>query len=158
MKNARPGSLEPQHDSSLSWRYIAPVGDTLDDVTHPEYFRNHIRECSMTRVAGRHAWNRIEVIAEDGSWEADLRIVSVDKDGLRVMTRVIREWPMKPAAVEKAPEKPPERQPPEGYTVEHIQGNGWRALDRNAAVLVDKRTTRDAALQAAVEHHNKGKR
>lgn len=148
MEQARPGSLEPAHDAAITWRYIAPVGHTIEMLQEPSYFGHNIRECARSRLAGRHAWNRIEVIAEDGSFEVELRVVSVDADARHVHTRIIRQWPE--AKRSAAP-------PPEGYTVEHVQGNGWRALDRNAGTVTEKRATRDEALLAAVEHHRKAK-
>lgn len=149
MEQARPGSLEPAHDASVTWRYMAPTGHTIEMVQEPGYFRNSVRECSMSRIANRHAWNKIEVIAEDGSFEVELRVVSVDKDALLVHTRTIREW--------QAETKKAAAAPPANYTVEHVQGNGWRALDPNSTAVTEKRTTRDEALAAAVAHHNKAK-
>lgn len=146
---ARPGSLEYAHDASLTWRYLAPPGVTLEMCCDRSYWRNVTKECGQARVAGRGAWNKIEIIAEDGSWEADLRIVSVG-DGL-VATRVLRQWPAEQTA---APVLAPA---PDGYTVEHIQGNGWRTLDARNQVLVEKRSSRDEALQAAVRHHDKAR-
>lgn len=143
---ARPGSLESLHDSSMTWRYLAPPGVTLEMCRDPNYWRNVTRECGQARVAGRGAWNKIEIIAEDGSWEAELRIVSVG-DGL-VTTRVLRHW-----AGDTVDEKPA----PEGYKVEHIPGNGWRALDGRNQTLTEKRASRDDALQAAVRHHEKSR-
>lgn len=143
---ARPGTLEVLHDASVSWRYIAPSGHTLEMCQRADYWRNLIRECGQQRVIGRHAWNRIEIIAEDGTWEADLRILSV-ADGL-VHTRLIREW--------NAPAKPGKKPAlPEGYTVEHIPSNGWRALDPNGAPIVTNQPIEDDAIRAAATHARK---
>src|SRR5690606_28754740 len=105
---------------------IAPAGHTLEMCTQPDYWRHGIRELGQQRVLGRNAWNRIEIICEDGTWEADLRVLSV-ADGL-VNTRVLREW--------RAPTKPG-RKPavPEGYVVEHISNNGWRVLDPERQII-----------------------
>ena len=145
---ARPGSLEPLADVSMTYRYVAPPGVTLADCRRPDYWRNNIRECSQTRTGGRVSWNRIEIIAEDGSWEADLRILSVG-DGL-VHTRLLREF------AEAA--KPGRKQAvPDGYTVEHIAGNGWRALDANSDLITQRQSTEDAAVRAAIEHAKRAK-
>lgn len=140
---ARPGSLEHLNDAAITWRYIAPPGTTLEMCQRPDYFRNCVKECAQTRFAGKHAWNRIEIIAEDGTWEADLRIVSA-ADGL-VHTRLLREW----AAPVKVGRKPAT---PDGYVIEHIPGNGWRALDANAEVVAARLTTEDEAVRAASTH------
>lgn len=146
---ARPGSLEPLSEAAMSYRYMAPIGHTLEMVTHPEYWKNNARECRHTRLSGRNAWNRIEVIAEDGSWEADLRILSVSDSGL-VELRVIREW-------QEAAK--PGRKPtiPEGYKVEIVPGHGWRALDRFGEVIAQKLPIESRAVEAALDHARKAK-
>lgn len=145
---ARPGALENAADAAITWRYIAPAGHTLDMCQRPDYWRNVTRECGQQRVVGRHAWSRIEIIAEDGTWEAELRILTV-ANGL-VHTRLLREW--------TAPQKPG-RKPnvPDGYTVEHITGNGWRALDPNGAPVAVNQTTEDDATRAAYAHSKQSK-
>lgn len=145
---ARPGSLEHAGEAAITWRYIAPPGTTLADCQRPDYFRNNVRECAQSRYPGRHAWNKIEIIAEDGTWEAELRILSAAL-GL-VHTRLIREW--KVAAL-------PGRKPglPEGYRIEHVQGNGWRCLDQNAGMVAQLLSTEDEALRAAAAHARRSK-
>lgn len=145
---ARPGTLDLQHDASFTYRYIAPPGHTLEHCSHPEYFRHNERACGFTRSGSKNAWNKIEIIAEDGSWEADLRILSV-ANGL-VETRVIRHWET---------QAKPGRKPsvPDGYKVEHIQDHGWRALDRFGEPIVQKQPTEDKALAAAIDHNRRAK-
>lgn len=143
---ARAGSLDNAYDAAVVLRYMAPVGHTIDDCRRPDYWRNVAKEAGQQRIAGKHAWNRIEIIAEDGTWEAELRVLSV-ADGL-VHTRTLRTWS---ADAKKDPAAP------EGYVLEHIQSNGWRALDPGGLVVAEKKTTRDAALNAALDHHRKAK-
>ncbi len=143
---ARPGSLDNAYDAAVMLRYIAPVGHTLDDCRRPDYWRNVVKEAGQQRILGRHAWNRIEILAEDGTWEAELRVLSAG-DGL-VHTRVLRAW-----NAETKTEAPA----PNGYTVEYISGNGWRAIDPGGAILTEKRTARDDALRAAELHAAKAK-
>lgn len=145
---ARPGSLEVSHDASIAWRYLAPAGVTLDQCQRPDYWRNVTRECAQQRVHGRNSWNRIEIIAEDGTWEAELRVLSV-VDGL-VQTRLIREW--------NAPARPGRKAAvPEGYVVEHILNNGWRALDPKGVIIASNMTIEDDATRAASAHAKKAK-
>lgn len=144
--SARPGSLEVVNDASITWRYFAPSGITLADVQRPDYWRNVLREVGQQRIVGRNAWNKIEILAEDGSWEAELRILSV-ADGL-VQTRVIREWsqPAKPGRKPGAPE---------GYVIEHIPNNGWRVLDPNGQPVASKLSNEEDANRAAASHSKK---
>ncbi len=145
---ARPGTLEPVSEAALFWRHVVPPGVTLEMVRRPDYWRNVVRECAQSRVAGRTPWNRLEVICEDGTWEAELRILSA-ADGL-VQTRVIREW-----HAEAKPGRKP--QVPEGYVVEFIRDNGWRALDPNGVVLSSRLPVEDDAIRAAATHARKAK-
>lgn len=140
---ARPGSLDNVQNTSVTLRYIAPYGHTLEDVQQPKYFKNCLRECGQQRTPGKHAWNRIEIIAEDGTWEAELRIMSIGPDS--VQTRLLREW--------RAPEKPArEAKVPAGYTIEMVRNNGWRAVGPGDAVVAEKLLTKAEAVKAAEEH------
>jgi len=115
----------------------------------PDYWRNNIRELARGRETGKPAFNRLEILASDGTWEADLRVMEA-ADGL-VTLRLLRRWPE--SLVEKQPEQPV----PEGYRVEFIDNNGWRALEPGGHTLTEKRTTRDEAMRRAVEHARKAK-
>lgn len=141
---ARPGSLEMIHDASVTWRYFAPVGVTLEMCRAPDYWRNVRRETGQQRVPGRHAFNRIEIMAEDGTWEAELRVMSVASNG-DIETRLLREY--RDAASQMAV--------PKGYVVDHVPGNGWRAMDHKGVVIAGKMTTRDEAVRAAQAHSRK---
>lgn len=145
---ARPGSLQPVNDANITWLYIAPAGTTLEMCQAPTYWHNVTRECGQQRVPGKHAWNKIEILAEDGSWEADLRVTSVE--GNLVHTRTLRVW--------HQTQKPSERlNPPKGYTVEHVPGNGWRALDATKTIITQKLATEGEATRAAIDHAKKAK-
>lgn len=146
---ARPGSLDVAHDASVTWRYLAPAGTTLEMCLRPDYWGQCTRELGQQRVLGRHAWNRIEIIAEDGTWEAELRVLSVTQGPSgTVVTRLIREWhvPVKQGRKLSVPE---------GYVVEHIANNGWRALDAGGRIIEEKLTLEDDAVRAAVNHARK---
>jgi len=145
---ARPSALDVAGDASITWRYTAPSGHTLQDCLRPDYWQNSVRELGQQRVIGRHAFNRVEILAEDGSWEAELRVMSVDKN--LVTMRLLREWTAPQATRSDVTV-------PEGYKVEHIGGNGWRALDPKGQILIEKQTDRAKAVQAAVEHGGKAK-
>lgn len=143
---ARPGSLDNLYDASIALRYMAPVGHTIEDCRRPDYWRNVVKEAGQQRVIGRHAWNTIRVIAEDGTWAAEM-LVTAAADGL-VHTRLLHEWDWRLKAEAAAPA---------GYTVEHVAANGWRALEPGGTTLVEKRTTRDEALSVAQAHAAKAR-
>lgn len=141
-----PAGLENAADSSMTWRHLAPVGVTIDQVSDPTYWKNVTRELGQARVIGRNPFNKIEVLAEDGTWEATLRVLSVG-DGL-VRTRVISFWEA---------ERKPGRKPnlPEGYQIEFVPNSGWRALDPKGGVVVQNEAIEEDALRAAASHAKK---
>lgn len=145
---ARPGALEPSQDASLTLQYIAPPGVTLADCTKPTFWRNNVAACARARTPGRNPWNKIEIIAEDGTWEALLRIVNA-ADGL-VTTRVLWSW-SEPAKPGRKPSVP------EGYTVEYIASNGWRALNVDGVIIADRLPVEEQAVRAAADHAKRAK-
>jgi len=145
---ARPGSLEVLHDCSVTWRHMAPAGVALEDCRHPAYWKNVVREASQQRVVGRHAWNRIEILAEDGTWEAELRVLSA-ADGL-VHTRLIREWHAETTRGRKPAV-------PDDYQIEHIPANGWRVLDPTGDIIAANVAVEEQAIRAAAAHARKAK-
>lgn len=151
--NALPGSLETAHDVSITYRYIVPAGHTLEMCRDPEYWKHNLRECNQQRIGGRHAWNKIELLAVDGQWEAMLRIISVDLQNGIVETRLLSQWP-EPV---KAAAPVVEAEAPKGYRVEFIEGNGWRAIEPGGTTLIEKRPARDEAVRRAIEHNSKVK-
>lgn len=140
---ARPGSLENLLDASLHLRYMVPPGHTLEDCLRPEYWKNNTREADQQRVFGRHAWNTIRCLAEDASWMADLLVLAVEHgQQSRVNVRLLTQWDW----------SKPSRSVPEGYTVEHVAGNGWRAIEPGGVMLAERQTDREAAMAAAIAH------
>lgn len=147
LNTARPGSLDSATDAAITWRYMVPPGHTLEDCMRPDYFKNCVREAGYQRIAGRHAWNKIELLADDGTWEAMLRVMSVG-DGL-VTTRLLSHWQEEP--------KKKLGQVPDGYRVEFIKENGWRALEPGGAMLGEKLPTKAEATDLAINHATKAR-
>lgn len=143
---ARPGSLENEYDCAVTLRYVAPSGITLEDCLRPDYWKDCLRELGQQRVPGRHAFNKVSIIAQDGTWEAMLRNMSI-ADGLAYM-RVLDTWKA-PAHQGKMP------QPPEGYLIDLIDNNGWRVLDEHGQPVATNLTTREDAIRAAAKHAKK---
>lgn len=148
IKEARPGSLEISHDASVLWRHIAPAGTSMDDVLDPGYFRNNIKECAQQRVAGRNAWNKIEVIAEDASFYMTLLVLAVGPDRVETF----------PIIKEKLARSQPGRKAmkPDGYKVEFVSPSGWRAIAPNGFMVAEKLTVEEEAIKAAAAHAKGG--
>ena len=151
---ARAGSLEAVYDASITWRHIAPDGVSIEDVQRPTYWRNVVREAGQQRVPKRHSWNKIEVLAADGSWECMLRVTSIEKEF--VYTRLIYaagDIGAKFVETPSAPSKKGASQLPKGYKVEHLP-SGWRALDPNGEEVdgASGKTQKADAVRAAIAH------
>lgn len=141
---ASVGSLQLQQDCANVYRYLAPRGHTLDDVKRVDYWRNNAADLKVQRYAGTRPWHRIEVIADDGSWEAELRVLHVDTTG-NVETRVLRAWHGDIKQLRAA-------EPPKGYRIEHVTARGWRVIDPRGAIIVAEKVTESEALGIAIDH------
>jgi hypothetical protein len=84
-------------DESAIWRRLAadiPAGTTLDTILQPGYWAHYVREIEPTNI--------ITAFCEDGSWEAELRVMYVDKVGAKVAVRWHVEYDTKEVAVDDA--------------------------------------------------------
>lgn len=143
---ARSGALALAHECSSTYLYIVPNGHTLEACQRPDYWKDNVLPLSRARYVGQNPWHKIELIADDGTWEAMLRVVGVS-DGL-VTVRVIyeRSYADKTATPLKLPD---------GYKVEHIPTKGWRALDRHSSIITAGAALERDAIRAAVQHARK---
>ena len=139
---ARPGSLDNMLNAAVQMRYMVPADHAPDDLLRPAYWKNVTREAGQQRVPGKHAWNTIRALCDDGSWMIDLLIISVATDAVHVRELTRWDWRSTKAA-------------PAGYTVEHVRDNGWRAIEPGGAVIAEKLTARDNAVGAAEAHAEK---
>ena len=137
---ARAGSLKPRHDVAIQWRYVVPAGDTLQTCLQPNYFRHALKELGASQIKGVNAFNTVEIIAEDGSWEADLRVLDVDLELELVKFRLLHFWQ------DETVEKPL----PDGYEIEFVRGNGWRAFNPRREQLIGGASIRAQAFDAAL--------
>jgi hypothetical protein len=102
--------------------------------------------------------DRIEVVAQDGSFDLDLRVVAVDPRGFWAQTRVLREWPPKGEAQPKAEAQPKTWPDSEGYRVEWGgQTHKWRIIDR-AGQIVGKQAASEADAIAMLDRLKREKR
>lgn len=69
-------------DEASIWRRLAadiPAGTTLETILQPEYWAHYVREIEPTNI--------ITAFCEDGTWEAELRVMYVDNAGAKVAVR-----------------------------------------------------------------------
>jgi hypothetical protein len=88
--------------------------------------------------------DRVEVVAQDGTFELDLRVASVDARGFWVQMRLLGEW-IEPVAAGKKVAAPRPWPDAEGYRVEWGGPvHKWRIIDQ-AGQIVDKMLSSEAA-------------
>jgi hypothetical protein len=134
---ASPHQLQDSRSVKLELFHVVPSGLSLDAVLDPSYWRN------AWKVLDGKTNSTIELVAEDGAWEAMARVLSA-KDGI-VKLRVVSKWE---ADRSKA-------SVPDGFKVEFIPGKGWRALDTDNTVIVDGEPAEADAIAAAVARAKK---
>lgn len=114
-------------------------GVTLEDVLRPRYWKN------LWRQLARAKNTRLTVICEDGSWEAELRVVSTGEGFAKC--RVLNEWHM---------EKKPGRKKtlPNGWTIDYVS-DGWRVRNADGEVITSGHSVQEDAVEAALQFRDK---
>lgn len=113
----------------------AAAGVTLDMVLNPNYWA-HLAE--RLRIG-----DRIEALADDGSFDVDLRVVAIDPRGHWAL---VRTRPSVSAAMPAAPFAGPAPDA-DGYTIDRDPVQGWRILrgrDLIAKDFADEAAAREA--------------
>lgn len=129
---------------------------------HGDYFLEAAPGVKAAHVVNPDFWlhlaarlkrnDRIEVVAQDNSFDMELRVVAVDPRGLYAQMRVLRymgddELVTIPASVVAADD--------DGYVIEQDRVHGWRVL--RGGDLVAKNLPDKASAEAARDAHRAGK-
>lgn len=146
--NLLPKKIERGFDGyALSHRVLrTEPGLPPEFVMDPDFWQHLAARCRVH--------DQILVIAQDGSFEADLRVMSIDPDGHWAQMRLLREWPagVISAAVKDAP-APPEplaRGPDaDGYLIEWSGPQRWRIVRGADVVATDLPDEAAAAMTLA---------
>jgi hypothetical protein len=126
--------LRPYSTQVYQLYHEAAHGVTLEDVQRPGYWRNLWRQLARAR------WTEIVVIAQDGTWEAVLRVTSAGEGFAK--TRVLQCW-----EADKKRGRPPAL--PEGFSVDFVTG-GWRVVNRRMnEVITTGHVTEEEAIEVA---------
>ena len=124
------------------WFLRATVGVTPADVMSPDYWAH---------LAGKmKVDDRIEVVAQDGSFDADLRVIAVDSRMLWAQVRVLRGWPealWAPLAVEEKPELLDAKD----YKYEFAGPHKFRIINATGDVVETHIPTKEAAIARIAE-------
>lgn len=135
-----PWDMKLKSSAVLEFFHVVPSGISLETALGASYWRN------AWKVLEDKKYSTINLIADDGAFDVTARLLAIDAHS--VEWRVLREW---------EPKRAPGRKPsvPEGYVVEHLPGDGWRAVAPDGSVLVAKKASEDDALRAALTHSKK---
>ena len=95
-----------------SWLYIVPHGVTPSDMLEPDFW---------SHVSGQMTvYDEISAVAQDGSYDLDLRVTAVNRQGPGADVRVIRAWFNDENAVKSSKPKM------EDFAVDYTPGSKWR--------------------------------
>lgn len=131
-----PHQIVEKHVHVIQFFLKVPHGVTPQEVLDPasSFWAN-----AWKRFEGREG-STVDFLAEDGSWDAEARVLKVD-DG-KVHFRILRDWREPASDIEV----------PKGYRVEFIAEHGWRAIDPAGTVVADRRPAKTDVLTAALDH------
>lgn len=116
--------------------YVVPRGVTIEDLLRPEFWG------TVRKTLTRFPWTKVECVADDGSFECVLRVMSSSEGMVRM--RLVSSWLSEEAVTQSI-------KLPDGCVVEHIAGQGWRGVF-NGDVVVSRQGTEAEAIMAVVAH------
>jgi hypothetical protein len=119
------------------WVYRSPAGVTADHIMDPNLW---VHVASRLRVD-----DKIEVIASDGSIDAELRVIAIDPRQLWAKMRPLRLHEASP--VEKRQAGP--SADGGGYIIEQDPVHGWRIVQGRELIAKDFETEDDARAALA---------
>lgn len=125
----QPYDVRERSSVVVTFFHKVPPGLSLDEVMKSAYWRN------AWKVFENRVYSTIDLVAEDNTWEAQVRILSAANGD--VVLRLISQW----AA--------PKSEVPAGYTSEHVPGQGWRLLDSDGLIVTEGAATEADAIAAA---------
>lgn len=127
----QPHDIKERNSALVSFFHIVPAGISLDQVLAPSYWRN------AWKMFERRVHSTIDLVADDGAWEAKVRVTAVAENVVRL--RVLSRW---------TPEAPI-KEAPDGVKIEHLPSFGWRAVAADGVTLAEGLPSRDEAIAAA---------
>ena len=129
-----PTSIIEARNTFLSYKFILPLGTTLEDAMASETWVHVIRQLRVDDI--------VTVIAADRSFDTDLRVTDVFPDRGEIRFMVIREIPKKQTKVSASGVR---------FDVKHAGHGKWRIIDTASNEIVSDNLSRDAAEFEAAE-------
>jgi hypothetical protein len=129
---------------------LAKPGTTIEMVLDPDYWVHGALGEHRGSVFKVH--DLVEILAQDGSFELEVRVVAVDVRGYWVQVRPRYRWPAEGQEIKKefSPKTWPDE---EGYRVEWSGSpvHRWRIIDRVGEVVGSRYPTEAEAAKKLVE-------
>lgn len=129
-KKLPANSLRPEGSLFYRHQVLVPSGHTLEDILNPDYWAHYTQTLRQNSV--------IECVADDASFEADLRVEAVGAAWVRV--RLLREWKRPKGAAAITPER-------DRYKIEHTPA-GWQVIFDNSVNIAQGLISEDEAVKA----------
>ncbi len=123
--------LKRLESAQLAYRALVPVGHTLEMLLDPLYWGHHAK--------GLKLWSFVVAIAEDGSFDADLRVVAHADTWAKM--RPLRVWQEAPGKAVGDPTPVRAR-----YRHEFVGGT-WRVVSDMGKVVEKGFTNKDDAIR-----------
>lgn len=105
---------------------------SFEDATSPSYWRSAWREFKP--------YATLDLIAEDNTWEARLRVISAVDGNIRFRVIYKLEAEKRKADI------------PKGYHVEHLSPNGWRVVGPDGSQIGSFEPMEADAVRTATDH------
>jgi hypothetical protein len=141
-----PARLVRSDVANTRWFHRAAIGTTAEMVVEPDYWVNNGRQIKTD--------DKIEVLAEDGSFDMEVRVLAVDPRGLWAQVRVLRLWQETVQQTRRERQRAPD---PDGYLIEYAGPHDkFRIIDR-AGHRVSRYHSTEADAYAALEALKKEK-
>jgi hypothetical protein len=120
-----------------------PPGTTRDMCLDPDYW---VHLGSTLKVD-----DRIEILAQDGTFDLDLRVISLDPRGYWAQVRLLREWVQPDGAKKEA--QPKAWPDADGYRIEWSTPttHKWRIIDRAGQIVSRGHASEADAIETLAE-------
>jgi len=136
--NKLPTRLDRQEMATTVFFVRVPPGITAEDVQNPEFWQFVARRLKVN--------DRIEVVAEDGTLDMDLRVTAVDPRFFWAQIRVLRVMVGATSVVEG------DKADPDGYVIEWGgPAHRFRIIDRGKNLIEKDLASREAAQEKLAE-------
>lgn len=127
------------------WYIKVPMGTTLEMLLTPSFWAHHQVKLRIG--------DKIEAIAEDGTFDVDLRVI--DKDVGYAKMRVLRKWEASAnpeVVVEGQNQKDYTGKPQEFPCINFLTSTGWRLLGFDGNTVKQHMATKDEAQHELDEY------